>query len=334
MPVSIYYMYMSRLTSKDMVRRKIHEKIVSDFLIIALCFGIILLTACGDNREDYPFATNKQEKHEYHHTLYFRDSSRSDKVVATFFNSITGESEDVEMIKCGEDAETYTFSCEGNVKKYNVAHFNYGDKQTKNFAFNRCVSGWEKTGDGFKPYTHGMAESTPSFERVLFDCNGYEKKIYVFTPEDYDENSEDKYATIYVLDGQNEVNIQNPESRPDDCWYIPEQVRCMAAETGYKAIVVAVSTYGDMTNQWRGFLGEKDFSNNTPFIYLYTGPAGGDTDPYVTHMNNRLKDMGYPADKMAFHYNENGGHHPNYWRAYFSEFLTAMAFQRVEHLQE
>ena len=59
MPVSIYYMYMSRLTSKDMVRRKIHEKIVSDFLIIALCFGIILLTACGDNREDYPFATNK-----------------------------------------------------------------------------------------------------------------------------------------------------------------------------------------------------------------------------------------------------------------------------------
>lgn len=100
---------------------------------------------------------------------------------------------------------------------------------------------------GFKPYTNGAVETSPYFERILLDCNGYEKKIYVFTPEDYDENSDEKYATIYVLDGQNEVNNQNPESRPDDCLYIPEQVRSMTAETEYKAIVVAVSTYGDMT---------------------------------------------------------------------------------------
>ena len=91
-------------------------------------------------------------------------------------------------------------------------------------------------------------------------------------------------------------------------------------------------TYND--EAWRDYLGEKYFSNNTPFIYLYTGPAGGDTDPYVTEMYNRLKDMGYPTDKISFHYNENGGHHSNYWRAYFSEFLTAMAFQCVEPLQE
>ena len=75
-------------------------------------------------------------------------------------------------------------------------------------------------------------------------------------------------------------------------------------------------TYDDAA--WRSFLGEKDFN----------------TDPYVTEMYERLKDMGYPADKTAFHYNENGGHHANYWRAYFSELLSAMAFQKVEPLQK
>ena len=172
---------------------------------------------------------------------------KSKKVVASFFNSKTDESEDIEMIKCGEDSDAFIFSCEGNVKKYNAAYFTYDNKNSKKFAFNRCVSGWEKTGDGFKPYTNGAVETSPYFERILLDCNGYEKKIYVFTPEDYDENSDEKYAPIYVLDGQNEVNNQNPESRPDDCLYIPEQVRSMTAETEYKAIVVAVSTYGDMT---------------------------------------------------------------------------------------
>ena len=44
-------------------------------------------------------------------------------------------------------------------------------------------------------------------------------------------------------------------------------------------------TYDDAA--WRSFLGEKDFTDNTPFIYLYTGPAGGDTDPYVTEMYER-----------------------------------------------
>ena len=90
-------------------------------------------------------------------------------------------------------------------------------------------------------------------------------------------------------------------------------------------------TYSDDT--WKKYLSEKDFGKNTPFIYLYTGPSGGDTDPYVTDMYNRMIDMGYPADKAALHFNDFGGHHVNYWRSYFSEFLSAMVFQSVEPLQ-
>ncbi|MBQ4170088.1 MAG: hypothetical protein II614_00615, partial [Ruminococcus sp.] len=46
---------------------------------------------------------------------------------------------------------------------------------------------------------------------VILDCNGYEKKIYFWTPDGYDPNSDEKYATIYVLDGQGEVNLNDPD---------------------------------------------------------------------------------------------------------------------------
>ncbi|MBR1482031.1 MAG: esterase family protein [Ruminococcus sp.] len=400
--------------------------------VVAGIMVMMALAACGANqtleREENAASpdTAQTEEHGDFHTLYFRDGSKSQKVAATFLNSLTGESEDVEMVKCGEDADAYIFSCEGNVRKYNVAYFTYDDNKTKRFAFNRCVSGWQKAGKKFTPYTQGAeTEYIPSYEQIMLDCNGYEKKIFVWVPEDYKADADEKYATIYVLDGQSEVNIQNPQSSADSSLCIPEQVRSMTAQTGYKAIIVAVSTYGDMTNvmrddelvpdlgkfaeegytskqkggdfarfmaetlvpyiqqrynvytdalhtavtgaslggletfyitleypevfgtagvqspsfwtyddaAWKSYLEKKDFANHTPFLYLYTGPAGGDTDPYVTEMYHRLQEMNYPADKLAFHFNENGGHHENYWRAYFAEFLEAMALRHVDVLQ-
>ena len=89
----------------------------------------------------------------------------------------------------------------------------------------------------------------------------------------------------------------------------------------------------DDDEMWRNYLGEKSFGDDSPFLYFYTGPQGGDTDPYVTDMVSRLKDMGYPAEKTALHYNENGGHIVWFWRSVFSEFLEAMVFRRVEPLQ-
>lgn len=403
--------------------------------LIAL-FALVLayatvITACG-TKQGGSSAAAPDSAHAVDngnlHTIYFRDSNKSEKVVANFLNSATGESEEVESVKCGEDDDSYTFSCEGNVKKYNVAYFTCDGKDTRKFAFNKCVSGWYKSKSGYIPYTKGQeADYIPSFKEVKFDFNGYEKEIYIWTPEDYNADSDEKYATIYVLDGDDEVNHNNPEARPDECMYIPDQVRSMIENTGYKAIVVLVSTYGDMTEYnrddelvpdigeiaeeeygkltkkkgadlarfmaetlvpyvqkhynvytdalhtsvtgaslggletfyitmeypevfgtagaqspsfwtysddvWRKYLGEKDFGKNTPFIYLYTGPEGGDTDPHVTDMYNRLIDMGYPAGKTALHFNESGGHHTNYWRSYFSEFLSAMVFQSVEPLQ-
>ena len=91
-------------------------------------------------------------------------------------------------------------------------------------------------------------------------------------------------------------------------------------------------TYDDAA--WRSFLGEKDFTENTPFIYLYTDPAGGDTDPHVTEMYDRLKDMGYPEEKLALHYDKDGAHEALIWRGIFSEFLESLALRHVDVLQK
>ena len=410
------------------MKRNIVNRITAAALVLSFAAAA---AACGANRTDSssatPDAASKKDNGSLH-TIYFRDSAKSGKVVADFSNSAPGKSESVEMVRCGEDGGAYTFSCEGNTAAYNVVRFACDGKNTKKIAFNPCVSGWYRSNDSLVPYTQGEdAAYVAHYEPVSFDYKGYEKKVYVWTPDDYDAGSDDKYATIYVLDGQDEVNSQNDAARTDDALYIPEQVRSMTAATGYKAIVVAVATYGDMGEYvrddelvpdigdiaeeeynsvtkkmggdfarfmaetlvpyvrqhynvytdalhtsvtgaslgalesfyitmeypetfgtagvqspsfwvyndavWRKYLGEKDFSKNTPFIYLYTGPEGGDTDPHVTEMYNRLLDMGYPADRTALHFNEKGAHQPSYWRNYFSEYLSAMVLQRLEPLQ-
>lgn len=411
-----------------LMRQKNRKAIAAAMLLLVFA---MVISACGVKQTDSSCATPDAAQINNNgnlHQLYFKDSSKSKKVVAAFLNSASGESEEVEMKKCGEDSDSFTYSCEGDVKKYNVVSFDCDGKKTRKVAFNPCVSGWYRSKDGFLPYTQGEeTDYLPHFEQVDFDCNSYEKKIFFWTPGGYDPDSEEKYATIYVLDGQGEVNPNDPQRRPDGCGYIPDQVRSMAQTTGYKAIVVAVSTYGDMTGitredelmpdigeyetvngvgeskrlggdfarfmaetlvpyvqehynvytdalhtsvtgaslggletfyitleypelfgtagiqspsfwlykdeVWRKYLSEKDFENHTPFLYLYTGPEGGDTDPDVTQMYNRLIEMGYPADRTVLHFNENGGHHPNFWCSYFSEYLSAMVYQSVEPLQ-
>jgi len=433
-------------------------------VILAVVIAMALLTACSsenttanyenslissetsnDNSEESEEnkeneESQESEESEVSHTLYFKDSSKSSKVSAVFFNSESGKSENVEMKKIGEDNETFTYSCEGDTKEYNMAYITYGDKKTIEFAFNKCVSGWYSTEDDFFPYTEGKEiDATPKFDDVTLKGYGYDKKIHIWKPDDYDVSSDEKYSTIYVLDGQNIADFgrmdYNPSTRPG----VIEQVEAMNLLTGNKAIIVAIESdtardyelipdievsmeerehicmtgldsekpaddesdyecmsglqfahflanklvpyiqqnynvYNDAAHtsitgnslgglesfyiaveypnvfgtvgslspslyefddtQWKEYLEEKDFNSDSSFIYLYTGPAGMDTDPDVTDMYNRLKNMGYPEDKLVLHFNENGDHSGICWRSVFSEYLAAMVFQSVEPLQQ
>ena len=409
-------------------------KRVLSFILAAVMLAAVL-AACGaeDKNTDNNTAATKDEisndakmlnaLNETQHTLYFKDKDKSGKVVATFSNSSSDKSEEVEMVKCGEDSDSYTFSCEGNVIDYNVAKITFDDKSTKEFSFNKCTSGWYNSEDGFLPYTEGEEINySPEFDEVTLDCNGYEKDVHIWKPEGYDASSDKKYATIYVLDGQSMAFVGKPGQILEDSEVVTEQVKAMTSVTGYEAIVVAVDTFGNMRdisrndelvpdigetvdhskkkgtefakfvaetlvpyiqknynvytdalhtsvagvslgglesfyitveypelfgtagafsssfwifedNVWRDYLGTKSFDEDSPLLYIYTGGAGGDTGEENDLMVERLNDMGYPQKKLAYHYNEWGGHHSGYWRNYFSEFLEAMVFQKVEPIQ-
>ena len=76
------------------------------------------------------------------------------------------------------------------------------------------------------------------------------------------------------------------------------------------------------------------FGENAPFLYFYTGPDyPADSDPYVTEMFDRLKNMGYPEDKLALHFDKDGAHDSLIWRGIFSEFLEALAIRHIDVLQ-
>jgi predicted alpha/beta superfamily hydrolase len=394
------------------------KKFLAAFLAAVMITA--LFSACGE----------KTVKNKNLHTLYFKDKTKSEKAVATFFNSQSGKSEDVAMSKTKEDSKTITFSCDGDTSKYNMAYVTYDGIRSNSFAFNKCVSGWYSSDKGFLPYTEGEKISYKyKREDVKFKFNGYDKAVHIWIPDDYDASSKKKYSTIYLLDGQtadfNEPPIGHTIAETECS---AAQVKSMTKTTGEKAIIAAVETDGDYSSnqsftrddelipnlgkmaheegvskklgnkfadfmaktvvpyiekhynvytdarhtsvegtslsalgafivamdhpeklgtagimspsfwtygdkEWRNYLQKKDFNNNAPFLYIYSGGAKTDTGKETKEMYKRLKDMNYPKEKLAFHYNEKGTHDVPSWRSVFAEFLEAMVFQKVEALK-
>lgn len=393
-------------------------------VVLSVTVMIMLLSACG---------TEKKPEYPETHSLFFKDSNKSSKATATFFNSVNGKSENVEMKKISEDSGSITFSCEGNCTLYNMAYITSDDNKTHHFAFNPCVSGWYKTDDDFLPYTEGEEINyTPKLDKVTLTGHGYEKNVYVWTPEDYDADSAEKYAAVYVIDGQFLMYLGEYGQILKDCAVVTDQVKAMNAAAGQKTILVGIdnvgmreyelvpdigayesekifesknstpykdefdcmdgtefadfvantlvpyvqqhyNTYTDAFHTsiagaslgglesfyiamehpeifgtcgaltpsfwefdsatWEDYLKTKDFGNRSQFVYLYTGPDENDMGPQVSEMYNRLRDMGYPGDKLVLHFDEDGGHGGMFWRSVFSEFLTAAVYGQIKPIQ-
>ena len=84
------------------MKRNIVNRITAAALVLSFAAAA---AACGANRTDSssatPDAASKKDNGSLH-TIYFRDSAKSGKVVADFSNSATGKSESVEMVRCGK----------------------------------------------------------------------------------------------------------------------------------------------------------------------------------------------------------------------------------------
>lgn len=198
------------------------------------------------------------------HTLYYKDYKKRDEVTAVFYNHVANTTEEVKMTAIGEDEDGYTYSCKGNVSTYDTVGFRYDGFNTTKVAFNRCVSGWYNSEKGFLPYTEGLKNPYKSrltneisfdndlivynndmYDDVTFTFNGYDKVVHIWTPDDYDPSSEEKYAAVYLLDGQGAIYLGFPDETLLDSDHADVQVQSMTTATGYKAIVVAIDTFGD-----------------------------------------------------------------------------------------
>ena len=180
------------------------------------------------------------------HTLYIRDAGKNEKMTATFINTGSDETVDIEMTKSEEDGDHTTFTCDADPTLYNMVHLSYGeDIVSKDVAFNSYVAGWYLKDKKLLPYAEGMdLKYDPSFDTKTFKFDGHDKTVYIWTPDDYDKDSNDKYSTIYMFDGQTVLATGRDRGMDSDkdSWNVSESVEGMMSVTDNKAIVVCIAT--------------------------------------------------------------------------------------------
>ena len=232
------------------------KRVFAGVLSTALCMS--LLTACGNadngtSKTSESISTSNSateqsttgEKKTY--TLYIRDDAKSAEMTATFWNSSNDKTEDVKMEKAEETDKYILYSCEGDTNTYNMVHLSYGESQpTMDVAFNEMVSGWYLYQDELLPYTKGKEPNySPKYETKEFEFDGYKKNVHIWTPDDYDRDSADKYSVIYMLDGQSVLSKEI--GNEIQCWDVAEHVESMMSVTDNKAVIVAIETKGGIT---------------------------------------------------------------------------------------
>lgn len=238
---------------------KSKRKIVG-FMSLVIC--LLALTACsitGTGNQNRARSTSDEK----YHTLYFKDVTKRENVTAVFSSGNTNQTEEVKMVAVDKDKDGFTYSCKGDASSYNMVCFRYDEFSTAKVAFNKCVSGWYNSVHGILPYTYGYTDQyegrttnrvtmndalvydNEMYDDVTLPFNGYDKVIHIWTPADYEPSSDEKYATVYLLDGQGMIYLGFPGEKLLDSEHADIQVQSMTAATGYKAIVVAVDTFGD-----------------------------------------------------------------------------------------
>ena len=389
-------------------------KIKAICLILTALVTVLSLVACGKaggSKNDTESDT-KNANPTYidgGHTLYVRDENSGEHMTATFKKAGSDEVYEVDMEQVGS-GEGYTeFSCSADAAAYDRVVLS-GDNSGAELAFNEYVDGWTLNQYHYMPYCHDSKSAEPQYERQQFDYDGRIKDVLIWTPEDYDASSKDKYAVIYMTDAQ---NLFKYDATATGSWAVAESALAMAKKGGQKCIIVGIenadgwrddeltpnigevldpafddghgkyfsdfvvdtvmpyinehyNVYTDREHThicgsssggiesfyiamehpdkfasvgalspafllfddatWVKYLGEKDFSKNTPFIYLYCGNGASDSLEQSLYtgtvsMPDTLQKIGYPEDKVVLKLSENAIHNEMYWRAVFPDYL-------------
>ncbi|MEE0061284.1 MAG: alpha/beta hydrolase-fold protein [Acutalibacteraceae bacterium] len=197
--------------------------------------------------------------------ILFYNSCGWDEIFAVFVNScVPAVPYRVKM----QQLENNLYSCDVNAECYNYVYFTSDNGIcTVMTAFSKRCNAFMLNGYSFKGILclemyHSKPE-IPNIQKVLFDYSKtIKKEVFIWTPKNYDSDSDKKYGVIYMFDGQ---NLFNENSTGYGCWNVHQ---IMERTGGY--IVVAINN-GDIhrDSQLTPNLGcvkkryEKGFSNGT-----------------------------------------------------------------------
>ena len=179
--------------------------------LLCACFCVSMMTACSDNGSSSQSSQSSQSsstkpakpKGKDMRKLYIRAPKNVKELTATFINTGNDKTADVKMEKHAETDNSITYICEADANLYNMVHVASGENKSADVAFNSFISGWNFVEDRLLPYVEGKEPSYDAkFETKTFKFDGYDKKVYIWTPEDYDAKSDEKYSVIYTFDGQ------------------------------------------------------------------------------------------------------------------------------------
>ena len=212
--------------------------------LLCVCLGASMMTACA-NPQSAQSSEAQEVKTEKLHKLYIRAPKEFTELTVMFSCTGSGKTADVKMTKSGEDDTCAIFSCEADVNLYNLVRVKNGEKEGFDVAFNSFISGWNfEDMKNPLPYVAGTKPSyDPKLETKEFKFDGRDKKVYIWTPEDYDEKSDDKYSVIYMFDGQSILakGVDNGMDNDVVCWNVSESVTSMMSVTDNKAIIVGIT---------------------------------------------------------------------------------------------
>ena len=215
------------------------KRIPAVILCVLLCLSV--MTACA-NTQGSTSETVKTDVEEFY-KLTVRAPKDCAEMTATFLNTVNGKTADIEMEKSEENDNSVIFCCEADVNSYNMVHVTSGQTTSMDVAFNSFISGLNLDGDELLPYVVGEEPSyDPQFDTKVFQFDGNDKKVYIWTPDNYDEKSDEKYSVIYLYDGQSVLTTGTDRGMDNEyvSWNVSEHVTSMMNVTENRAIVVAI----------------------------------------------------------------------------------------------
>lgn len=224
-------------------------------------------------------------------TVYFTNNRSWSGVYFYLYNSSTGN----EAQKWpGAPVTNYTvnnfgekiYSAQVDTSAYDRIIFNNGaGEQTVNVPVNKASSGFFISDNSkSSPFLVGTYAATGgdsgSIDRVTLKYpTGYNKQIRIWTPADYSPDSQYKYRTIYVMDGQNLFDGENEDYYGG--WEVTDAVESMMANGGRGVIIVGIDNKNNRDSELTPNIGQ--IAPGVPDRELFVNGTGEQFSDFVVN---------------------------------------------------